>query len=73
MKDASYKLSLLKIIQIFHLTGQTIVLCKQKLINPHSTGLDRELRVGGITYMCVPMRWDLPRPQRMVSEENFHK
>lgn len=43
MKDASYKLNLLIIIQIFRSTGQSTstVLCKQKLINPHSVGFDR--------------------------------
>lgn len=56
MKDASYKLNFLIIIELFHLTGQTTVPSGRKLINPHSTGLDRELRIGGITYMYVPMR-----------------
>ena len=71
MKDASYKLNLLIIIKLFPPAGQSTVLCKQKLINPHSARFDRELQTGGITYMHVPMSSDLLRLQNMVSEENF--
>lgn len=73
-ETANYKPNFITIMELFHHpTKQTTVLCKEKSVNPHLTILDRELQMGVMTSMCIPISWDFLRPQRVIFTENFQE
>lgn len=75
MKSASYTEPSHKftIIKLFHSANQTAALCKQKVINPHSTRSDGESKTGVMAYTYIPISWGLLRLQRMKYKKSFYE
>ena len=48
-------------------------LCKQKLINAHSTMSESLRGSGGCDGICIPISWDFPYIQRVISKANDHE
>lgn len=75
MKTASYKLDLLKDIELAPPTGQTLPYFVNKLVDPHS-GMElnpREARMGIMTYMRIPGPISFLRLQRVKSMDDFYE